>query len=94
MTYYLHKTPNPSGAYPPPQDFSGENTIPITDAQRDTVIENGGFVTVSENVQPDGSVGYTITPDQDAWEVWKATHPEAPSTASDTDVLNTRRGVI
>ena len=94
MTYYLHKTPNPSGAYPPPQDFPGENTIPITDAQRDMVIENGGFVTVSENVQPDGSAGYTITPDPDAWEAWKAAHPEAPSTASDTDVLNTLLGVI
>ena len=46
MTYYLKKTPNPSGAYPPPQDFPGENTIPIPAAQRDAVIENGGFVAV------------------------------------------------
>ena len=44
MTYYLKKTPNPSGAYPPPQDFPGENTIPITAAQRDAVIENGHSV--------------------------------------------------
>ena len=62
MTFYLRKTPNPSGAYPPPQDFPGENTIPITAAQRDVVIENGGFVTVAVNVQTDGSNGYTITP--------------------------------
>lgn len=94
MTYYLKKTPNPSGAYPPPQDFPGENTIPITDAQRDMVIENGGFVKVEENRQPDGSVGYTITPDPDAWDAWKAVHPEELSTASDTDVLNTLLGVI
>lgn len=94
MTYYLKKTPNPSGAYPPPQDFPGENTIPITDAQRDMVIENGGFVKVEENRQPDGSVGYTITPDPDAWEAWKTAHPEEPSDVSDTDVLNTLLGVI
>ena len=94
MTYYLKKTPNPSGAYPPPQDFPGENTIPITDAQRDMVIENGGFVTVSKDAQPDGPVGYTITPDPDAWEAWKAAHPEEPPAASDTDVLNTLLGVV
>lgn len=94
MTYYLKKTPNPSGAYPPPQDFPGENTIPITDAQRDMVIQYGGFVKVEENRQPDGSMGYTITPDVEAWEAWKASHPETPPAASDTDVLNTLLGVI
>lgn len=94
MTYYLKKTPNPSTAYPPPQDFPGENTIPITAAQRDMVIQYGGFVKVEENRQPDGSVGYTITPNPDAWAAWKAAHPEAPSAASDTDVLNTLLGVI
>ena len=94
MTFYLRKTPNPSGAYPPPQDFPGENTIPITAAQRDVVIGNGGFGAVAVNGQPGGSIGYTITPDPDAWAAWKAAHPEAPSAASDSDVLNTLLGVI
>ena len=58
------------------------------------MIQNGGFVKVEENRQPDGSVGYTITPDPDAWEAWKAAHPEEPPAASDTDVLNTLLGVV
>lgn len=93
MTFYLRKTPNPSGAYPPPQDFPWENTIPITAAQRDVVIENGGFVTVSENVQPDGSMGYTITPDVEAWETWKKENPEPPPEPSDSEILDTLLGV-
>ena len=94
MTYYLNLSPNESGAYPPPQDRPGDGLIRISEEQRDMVIRYGGFVKVEENRQSDGSVGYTITPDQDAWDVWKATHPEEPSAASDTDVLNTLLGVI
>lgn len=94
MTYYLNLSPNESGAYPPPQDRPGDGLIRISEEQRDTVIQYGGFVKVEENRQPDGSMGYTITPDPDAWETWKAAHPEAPSAASDTDVLNTLLGVI
>lgn len=94
MTYYLNLSPNESGAYSPPQDRPGDGLIRISEEQRDMVIQYGGFVKVEENRQPDGSVGYTITPDPDAWEAWKASHPETPSAASDTDVLNTLLGVI
>ena len=94
MTYYLNLSPNESGAYPPPQDRPGDGLIRISEEQRDTVIQYGGFVKVEENRQPDGSMGYTITPDAEAWEAWKKEHPETPSTASDTDVLNTLLGVI
>ena len=94
MTYYLNLSPNESGAYPPPQDRPGDGLIRISEEQRDMVIQYGGFVKVEENRQPDGSIGYTITPDPDAWAAWKAAHPESPSAASDTDVLNTLLGVI
>lgn len=94
MTYYLNLSPNESGAYPPPQDRPGDGLIRISEEQRNMVIQYGGFVAVSENPQPDGSMGYTITPNPDAWSAWKAAHPDAPSAASDTDVLNTLLGVI
>lgn len=93
MTYYLNLSPNESGAYPPPQDRPGDGLIRISEEQRDTVIQYGGFVKVEENRQPDGSMGYTITPDVEAWEAWKKENPEPPPEPSDSEILDTLLGV-
>lgn len=92
---YLQPTPNPSGAYPAPQSTPFEGAILLTDEQAQTVVDYNGFVTITQEPDPDieGS-SVTVTPDLEAWEAWKASLPPEPEPeASDTDVLNTLLGV-
>lgn len=79
---YLTPNPNPSGAYPAPQSNLFEGAIPLTDEQAETVIQYNGFVTVTsaeeEYVEGFFRTVYTVTPDTEAWEAWKAEQPPEP----------------
>lgn len=95
---YIQPTPNPSGAYPSPQSNPFPGAIPLTDEQAETVIQYNGFVTVTsaeeEYVEGFFRTVYTVTPDTEAWEAWKASLPPEPEPEpTDTDVLNTLLGV-
>ena len=95
---YLNPNPNPSGAYPAPQSNPFKGAIPLTDEQAETVVQYNGFVTVtsSEEEYEEGFTRtvYTVTPDTEAWEEWKASLPEEPEPEpTDTDVLNALLGV-
>ena len=95
---YLNPHPNPSGAYPAPQSNPFKGAIPLTDEQAETVVQYNGFVTVtsSEEEYEEGffRTVYTVTPDTEAWEAWKATLPEeSEPEPTDTDVLNVLLGV-
>lgn len=76
MIYYLKDKPNASGAYPAPHEHPGPGTIPISEKQRDLVVEYNGFVTVETKTDETGAVSFEITPNTGAWEVWKAAQPD------------------
>lgn len=79
---YLTPTPNPSGAYPAPQSNPFPGAIPLTDEQAETVVQYNGFVTItsSEEEYEEGffRTVYTVEPDTEAWEEWKASLPPEP----------------
>lgn len=83
--YYLPATPNASGAYPGPRSNPEPDAWPLTDEQAQMVVDYGGFVVLSRG--DDGAV--TVTPDNDAWEAWKAEQaakePSTPPTESESD---------
>ena len=83
--YYLPTTPNASGAYPGPRSNPEPDAWPLTDEQAQMVVDYGGFVVVSRG--DDGVV--TVTPDETAWEAWKAEQaakePSPPPTESESD---------
>lgn len=69
---YVQPTPNPSGAYPAPKSRPFPGAQPLSDAQAKTLLEYNGFVSITET--DDGVV--TVTPNTEAWEVWKAEQPD------------------
>ena len=79
---YLTPNPNPSGAYPAPQSNPFPGAIPLTDEQAQMVVDYNGFVTVTsaEEEYEEGFIRtvYTVAPDTEAWEAWKASLPEEP----------------
>lgn len=79
---YLTPTPNPSGAYPAPQSNPFKGAIPLTDEQAQMVVDHNGFVSIasSEEEYEEGfsRTVYTVTPNTDAWEAWKAEQPPEP----------------
>ena len=83
--YYLPATPNASGAYPGPRSNPEPDAWPLTDEQAQMVVDYGGFVLLSRG--DDGVV--TVTPDETAWEAWKAEQaakePSTPPTESESD---------
>ena len=83
--YYLPKYPNASGAYPGPRSNPEPDAWPLTDEQAQMVVDYGGFVVLSR--VDDGAV--TVTPDETAWEAWKAEQaakdPSTPPTESESD---------
>lgn len=80
--YYIHKEPNPSGAYPAPQSNAFPGAIPLTDEQAQMVVDYNGFVTITSQeeiiVDEFTRTVYFVTPDLEAWEAWKATLPPEP----------------
>lgn len=79
---YIRDTPNPSGAYPAPQSNPFLGAIPLTEDQAATVLQYNGFVTITsheETVVDDFTrTVYTVAPNLEAWEAWKATLPPEP----------------
>ena len=69
---YIQPNPNPSGAYPAPQSNPFPGAIGLTDGQAQTLLDYNGFVSIEQN--EDGVV--TVTPNTEAWEVWKAEQPD------------------
>lgn len=69
----IQKQPNPSGAYPPIQSWSGtvppETHYQVTNGVK---LSCGGFgaLTVEDNIVA------AFTPDVEAWEQWQAEHTE------------------
>lgn len=97
---YIRSTPNSSGAYPAPQSNPFPGAIPLTDEQASTVLQYNGFVTITsseETIVDDFTrTVYTVEPDLEAWEAWKAEEAAKPTPEpepSDTEVLNTLLGV-
>lgn len=64
---YIRSTPNPSGAYPPPQGHPAPGLVAITEEQAALVVQYNGFVTLTAE---DGAA--TVTPNTAAWEVWQS----------------------
>ena len=77
---YIRDTPNPSGAYPAPQSNPFPGAIPLEDEQAATVLQYNGFVTITsheETVVDDFTrTVYTVEPNLEAWEAWKAAQPD------------------
>ena len=77
---YIRTTPNPSGAYPAPQSNPFPGAIPLTEEQAATVLQYNGFVTITsseETIVDDFTrTIYTVEPDLEAWEAWKAAQPD------------------
>lgn len=77
---YIRDTPNPSGAYPAPQSNPFPGAIPLTEEQAATVLQYNGFVTITaseETIVDDFTrTVYTVEPDLEAWEAWKAAQPD------------------
>lgn len=69
--YYLKDTPNSMGAYPAPQGHRGPNTIPISEDQKNIVVQYNGFVTVEVSTDEAGADYVTIEPNIKLWESWK-----------------------
>lgn len=95
---YIRSTPNPSGAYPPPQSNPFPGAIPLTDEQTAVVLQYNGFVTITsaeETIVDDFTqTVYEVTPNTEAWEEWKVSLPPEPEPEpTDTEVLNTLLGV-
>lgn len=85
MIYYLKDKPNASGAYPAPQAQPGSGTIPISQEQRDMVVQYNGFVSVKTEADEAGAVSMTMEPNLEAWEAWKEsqTEPQTEPTMED-----------
>lgn len=79
---YIRSTPNPSGAYPAPQSNPFPGCLPLTEEQAETVLQYNGFVTITaseETIVDDFTrTVYTVEPDLEAWEAWKASQPPEP----------------
>lgn len=79
---YIRATPNPSGAYPAPQSTPFPGAIPLTEEQAETVLQYNGFVTITSQEEPIVDeftrTVYTVAPDVEAWEAWKAEQPPEP----------------
>lgn len=93
---YMNPTPNPSGAYPAPQSNPAPGLIPLTEEQAATVLQYNGFVTITseeEVIEDDFTrTVYTVEPNTEAWEAWKASlppEPYAPTTEERITALET-----
>lgn len=95
--WYVSSMPNSSGAYSGPKSNSFSGALALTDDQVQTLIQYNGFVTITQEPDPEieGSI-VTVTPNTEAWGVWKAeeaSKPKPEPEPTDTEVLNTLLGV-
>lgn len=87
----ISKQPNPSGAYPPIQDWYGE-TPPDThyEVANGVELSYGGFGTL---IFTDGIVT-GFTPDETAWNAWKAANPEPTPQPTTDEVIRAQNATI
>lgn len=69
---YISPTPTPSGAYSAPQSTYAEGMIAIPEEYLADFTAVGGFVTL----QVVRGVVSGLTQNTEAWEAWKAEHPD------------------
>jgi hypothetical protein len=74
----IRRQPNPSGAYPPPQTWSGASipdgyVVISDDVDLTDFYSHNGFVTLE--TEGDVVTGYALN--TEAWQAWKAAQPEA-----------------
>ena len=58
--------------------------IELTPEQEQIYLQHNGFVLVTENEESEN--GYSITPDTERWETWKAEQPDPVETARETKI--------
>lgn len=89
--FYIDQKPNPSGAYPNLKCQPFHGCYELDDEQAEIYIQYNGFIRIL-STNP-----VVIEPDVEAWEAWKANHPEPEPEpdpeATDTEVLNALLGV-
>lgn len=85
---YIQPIKNPSGAYSAPQSNRFPGAIPLTDDQVQVLVQYNGFITVTQEPDPDveGST-VTVTPNIEAWEEWKASLPPEPEPEPDPEYV-------
>lgn len=76
MMWYVQSIHSEGAPYPGPQGTDAPGLIPITDEQCQILVEYNGFVVIT---QDEGGV-VTVEPNVEAWEAWKAAHPEPDPT--------------
>ena len=80
----VKKTPNPSGAYPPIQSWSGvtppDGYYQVADGVE---LSCGGFGALTA----EDDIVTAFTPDVEAWERWQAEHPVPEPTLDDITAL-------
>ena len=70
---YIRPTPNPSGAFPPPQSTPAPGLIAISDELAEVVTASSGFVSLTH----DGSRVSEVIVLVDELARWNEAHPEA-----------------
>lgn len=85
---YIQGIPNQDGSYPAPQSTPFNGSIPLTDEQVQVLIQYNGFVTITQEPDPEveGSA-VTVTPNTEAWEEWKASRPPEPEPEPDPEYV-------
>ena len=74
---YVRSIKNPSGAYPAPQSVPFQGCFSLTESQAAKLLQYNGFVTIAQEPDPEiEASSVTVTPDLEAWEVWKAAQPD------------------
>lgn len=74
---YVRSTPNQSGAYSAPMGRPFPGCIPLTDAQAEMLVQHNGFVTITNEPDPEiEESSVTVTPDLEAWEAWRTGLPD------------------
>ena len=80
MMWYLNPNTNNDSSYIAPQSNPFAGAIPLSNEQVETIIQYNGFVTISssEEEYEEGffRTVYTVTPNTEAWEKWKASQPD------------------
>ena len=79
---YIQTTPNPSGAYPPPQSAPAHGLAAIPDSLVTELLAYNGFV---ELTVEKGAVTAAV-PNLEAWEAWKASEEDKPSREAEEPV--------
>ena len=91
--FVIRKEPNPSGAYPPMQTWSGK-TVPegcaIWPDELDTATfyEYNGFVTLTIEQAEGLDVVTGCEPSTEAWEEWKASLPDPAETVEEASQMD------